>query len=334
MKRINLETLEKDAHLSSYAQLCEYIYHEIETGHLKPVKARGTNGKKPALYREYHLLEPGSGQDPYRLYEEELNYQMSTKISTDYYLRHLDQYKKDRAWVLKLNAYLLAQKDSAPTPTISKNERSFQIWGREKFLQAEQGKKILNRCGVAPSQLSFYETSEPLAYYSSHRRIPQNLLILENKDTFYSIRRHLMEYGETVFGTPFGTLIYGAGKGILRSYQDFSFCVEPYMRAQENQLYYFGDLDYEGIGIYERLAERFARNRLIPFVAAYERMIQKSRVYSELPETKAGQNRSIGGYFFSFFSERTVREMTKILESGRYIPQEILNIGDFQTEAG
>ena len=143
-----------------------------------------------------------------------------------------------------------------------------------------------------------------------------------------------MEYGETVFGTPFGTLIYGAGKGILRSYQDFSFCVEPYMRAQENQLYYFGDLDYEGIGIYERLAERFARNRLIPFIAAYERMIQKSRVYSELPETKAGQNRSIGGYFFSFFSERTVREMTKILESGRYIPQEILNIGDFKTEAG
>ena len=94
MKRVNLETLEKDAHLSSYAQLCEYIYHEIETGHLKPVKARGTNGKKPALYREYHILEPGSGQDPYRLYEEELNYQMSTKISTDYYLRHLDQYKK------------------------------------------------------------------------------------------------------------------------------------------------------------------------------------------------------------------------------------------------
>lgn len=337
MKRVNLETLEKTAHLPTYAQLCEYIYHEIKTGHLKPIKSCGTNGKKPALYREYRILEPDNRQDLYRMYAEELNYQMSTKISADYYLRHLDQYEKDRAWVLKLNAYLLAQKEDAPTPAVSKNERSFQIWGREKFLQAEQGKKILKRCGVAPSQLSFYETSEPLAYYSSHRTTPQNLLILENKDTFYSIRRHLMESGELVFGTPFGTLIYGAGKGILRSFQDFSFCVEPYMRAQENQLYYFGDLDYEGIGIFERLAEGFmgqhspVQSQLRPFVCAYETMLAKAKIVTELPQTKPGQNRKLTGYFFSFFSAKTVREMTRLLETGSYIPQEILNINDFKT---
>lgn len=41
-------------------------------------------------------------------------------------------------------------------------------------MQQEQGKKILKRCGMNTSQLSLYETSEPLAYYSHHRQTPQN----------------------------------------------------------------------------------------------------------------------------------------------------------------
>ena len=45
-------------------------------------------------------------------------------------------------------------------------------------------------------------------------------------------------------------MIYGAGKGIFKSFQDFEFCVEPYMKEKKNQIFYFGDLDYEGIGIY------------------------------------------------------------------------------------
>ena len=47
------------------------------------------------------------------------------------------------------------------------------------------------------------------------------------------------------------TEIFGAGKGIIRSFQDFDLCAEPYMKHPKNTIYYFGDLDYEGIGIYE-----------------------------------------------------------------------------------
>ena len=85
--------------------------------------------------------------------------------------------------------------------------------------------------------------------YTHTREVPQNLLLLENKDTFYSMRRHLLEGKDTILGMKIGTLIYGAGKGILKSFQDFSICAEPYMQNRQNQIYYFGDLDYEGIGI-------------------------------------------------------------------------------------
>ncbi len=332
MKRVKLEDIEREQKAESYEQLCNYIYEQIENGSLKPVKASKTNGKKPALYYEYWIIntESDDGFD-FELYEEELKYRMSTKISVDYYLRHLKQYHQDRKWVLMLNKYLLQVQEQETVVPVSKNERSFQIWNREKFLQSEQGKKILKRCGMNASQLSYYETSEPLSYYSRHRLIPQNLLILENKDTFYSMRRHLLEQGEAIFGISFGTLIYGAGKGILRSFQDFSFCVEPYMQAEGNRIYYFGDLDYEGIGIYERLAETFETRQypIQPFIEAYEKMLDKAEAVSALPMTKEKQNRRISGRFFAYFSELTVKRMKEVLEGGRYIPQEILNLEDF-----
>ena len=133
-----------------------------------------------------------------------------------------------------------------------------------------------------------------------------------------------------LLGTKIGTLIYGAGKGILRSFQDFDLCVEPYMADERNNIYYFGDLDYAGLGIYESLAKLCQDQReIIPFVPAYQAMIEKAMDTEELPYTKEGQNRHIGSLFFGRFPKETVDSMKKILEWGKYIPQEILNISDF-----
>lgn len=141
-----------------------------------------------------------------------------------------------------------------------------------------------------------------------------------------------MDGGETIFGCPFGTLVYGAGKGILRSFQEFSICAEPYMQAPENRIYYFGDLDYEGIGIYERLAEIFEKqeHNIQPFTQAYEKMLEKAAQTAGLPVTKEKQNRRLSGRFFACFSQQTVRRMKDVLEREQYIPQEILNIADFR----
>ena len=88
-------------------------------------------------------------------------------------------------------------------------------------------------------------------------------------------RRNYLLNGHTeIFGAEIGTLIYGAGKGIIRSFQDFDLCAEPYMKHPKNTIYYFGDMDYEGIGIYENLAEKFrSRWKIIPFVPAYQAML-------------------------------------------------------------
>lgn len=337
MKRISLEEL---LHMygydtRKYQEQYRLILNLIDRGELRPVLASGTNGKKPALYQEYRVVVL---KKDYTDLLEELKYKMTPLISVDFYLKHLDVYEEDRRWVLLLNDYLKWKQGELEYP-VSLNERSFDIWRREKFLSKEQGNKILKRCGIDTEMLNVYRTTEPLAYYSHTRSVPQKMLILENKDTFYSMRRHLLSGRETILGERIGTLIYGAGKSILKTFQDFDVCVEPYMQHQKNEILYFGDLDYEGIGIYENLVDMFeGRWKIDLFRAAYEMMLRKvekecsklleSGAEYVLPNTKDGQLRRDGVYFFSYFDECQVKQMRAILESGKYIPQEILNISD------
>ena len=326
MKRAQLDELLRTRQNLSYQEQYEYIRKLLDKGWIKPVKASRTNGKRPALYREYWILEE---KKDYSNYMEEISYTFSTMLSVDYYLAHPDVYEQDRPWVLRLNEYLRQHTDLMQIPE-SLNERSFEIWNREKFLDREQGKKILNRCGLRAEDLNTYRTTEPLPSYTHTRNTPQNLLILENKDPFFSMRNYLLNGHTEILGTETGTLIYGAGKKIIRTFQDFDLCAEPYMKVPENTIYYFGDLDYEGIGIYENLAEKFQdRWEIRPFVPAYEAMLEKADRVKMLPGTKEQQNRNIRTLFFDFFDEQTVERMKLILETDRYIPQEILNTADF-----
>ncbi|MGN0158616.1 MAG: Wadjet anti-phage system protein JetD domain-containing protein [Brotaphodocola sp.] len=339
MKRISLEELAPLKQNQTYRDQYQTVKDLIDQGAIQPVKASGTNGKKPALFREYWLIEEKKNYD---ILKEELKYQMTPLICVDYYLKHPDVYEEDRRWVLLLNHYLKNSKEKLDYP-LSVNERSFEIWKREKFLSKEQGKTILKHCGLEEKYLNMYGTTEPLAYYSHTRDVPQKLLIIENKDTFYSMRRHLLDGKSQILGESVGTLIYGAGKGILKSFRDFDLCVEPYMKVPENEILYFGDLDYEGIGIYESLAEMFENRWTIkPFIAAYDRMLEKAqglvqsrnvitedKLLTILPDTKEGQIRRDCTWFFSYFDEAQVQKMREILEKGKYIPQEILNISDF-----
>lgn len=274
MKKILLEKLLDNCKEQEYQKQYEYIINLLEEKKIKPVKASRLNGKSPALYREYWLLEETKD---YSNFIEELRYQIIPDISVDYYLRHLESYEADREWVLQLNKYLKERKETLQFK-VSANERSFEIWGREKFLSKGQGRRILKRCGL---EMSFFN-------------------------------------------------IYGAGKGIFRSFEDFDLCVEPYMKAAGNQIYYFGDLDYEGIGIYENLSANFGEKwNIVPFEAGYRKMLSKAKGVDSIPETKEGQNRNIKDIFFSYFSTEQVKRMKEILEKGYYIPQEILNISDF-----
>ena len=51
MKRITLEALLAKKRQADYGQQYMYITGLLESGRIRPLKASGKNGKKPALYR-------------------------------------------------------------------------------------------------------------------------------------------------------------------------------------------------------------------------------------------------------------------------------------------
>lgn len=324
-KKISLEEIEALLGKHQYLDLYQGILKLIDQGRIEPIKKSGLNGKRPALHQAYRIL---SVPEDNTAYEDELKYQLQSKLKIDFYSKNMKQYEQDRQAILKLNTFL-SQQEQLLKDKISLNERSYQIWQREKFLQREGGQRILKNLGLSLVDLNLYETAEPIAYYTHHKNQPQNILIIENKDTFYSMRRHLLGGNRQILGLDVGTLIYGGGKSVSKAFRDFDLSAEEYLLNKGNQFYYFGDLDYEGIHIYHQLAEVMEKDyKLTPFVKAYEAMIIKANGLS-LAKTKPGQNRYIALEFLNCFNQETSQQITELLERGDYIPQEILTITDF-----
>ncbi len=320
--KISLEELSKLYKITDYIKLAQAVIELLNLEQIKPIKSSGLNGKKPALYNMYKIIAKKEINSDIL---EELNYRLHPMLRLDYYYNNPDIYDIDRDNILKLSKFFKNKKKLLNTK-ISLNERSFQIWQREKYLKNGGGKRLLNNLGISLSYLNTYDTNEPLAYYSQHKSTPQNILILENEDTFYSFREHLINKNDKILGISIGTLIYGRGKGIIKSFREFDLVAEPYLLNKNNNLLYFGDLDYEGILIYESFYRQFYKEYLIePFINGYIRMLKYAQNL-DLPRTKEGQNKNIGDIFKSSFTDEENKIIDDILNKGLYIPQEILNI--------
>ncbi|MBQ3422062.1 MAG: hypothetical protein IJH34_10420, partial [Romboutsia sp.] len=177
---------------------------------------------------------------------------------------------------------------------------------------------------------------EPIAYYSVSNKTPQNVLIIENKDTFYSIRKYIKTISKNVLGVEISTVIYGAGNGRLPSINEIEEYTDEYISNLNNTFYYFGDIDYAGISIYESYRERNkGKIDWVPFKEGYEYILDK--VVSDintlddinsLPNTKDGQKDNRKGIFMDFFSDNYKDKIDKVLSHRKYIPQEALNFND------
>ncbi len=334
-KKVDYEYLIRGRKFAGYQEEAGFILDLIERGRISPVRSSGTNGKRPALFNRYWLF---SDEEDHTEVLEEVRFRLCPRIQTDYYRKHPEVYKREREYVLALNSWL--ERDRKDRKKISVNERSFEIWGKEKFLSGQKADGItaadvLKHCGISADELDVYATAEPFACFTLSRETPQNILILENLDPFYGLRKYLIETCGEIFGIRVSSLIYGGGKRVVSSLGDFEISAEAYMLKSGNVFLYAGDMDYEGIRIYESLAQKVGdRIEILPFVPYYEKMLEKAeKTELPLPMMKEGQTFVEGSGFFRFFSEKEKERMKKILKEGMYIPQEILNIKDYMENA-
>lgn len=119
------------------------------------------------------------------------------------------------------------------------------------------------------------------------------------------------------------TIIYGCGKNIEKSLEEYEYTVEEYL-LQPLRVLYWGDIDYEGISIYERLKKRYSKSFNIElFKKAYTSMLKLAEG-RELPQTSEKQNKNIDKVFLAEMLPYD-EEVLKLLQRGEYIPQEIVN---------
>lgn len=165
-------------------QLCAH-------GILAPVKVSGTNGRNPLLHNRYRKVAVGMEQG---LRLNLIN--LHSFIRSEVYSKSPQAYSEDQSYILALDVFLKDphQRESLGE-FISVNERSFQIFRDEKFLFSDRGRIFLKRIGRTLTELSCYMTTEPFFFIDyrskqvaeNHPNKAYTALIVENKDTFYSI---------------------------------------------------------------------------------------------------------------------------------------------------
>lgn len=170
--RVSLDELTEKYKGLEYRDFYEKIMGLIKAGDLTPVKRSPLNGKNPPLPVRYTKMIEA---EDYSNLTDELKFHFSPYLDNSYYLKHPDIYKKERKYALALSKYFDKYGNNDREP-VSVNERSFEIWGCEKFIEKENGRTILKHCGKKISDLSVYETREPLACFTLSREIPQNVI--------------------------------------------------------------------------------------------------------------------------------------------------------------
>ncbi|MDD4583373.1 MAG: DUF2220 family protein, partial [Eubacteriales bacterium] len=230
----------------------------------------------------------------------------------------------DRSIIETISDFL-KQKDK---DFVTVNERAYELFGDEKFFKGEgkersPGETILKRLGVSYLDIGCQETLEPFFSFQKKNFNALNsrkIYIIENKDTFWSFKRVIMDSIPT-FKTDM--LIYGEGRKIISS---FKFMNEYYVEPERDQFHYFGDLDAEGINIYCELLDQYPQYKIFPFYEGYQAVLEigSGKAPVKTPKRQKISKKNIGR-FLNGFDSHVAKELKILLEEGYYIPQEALS---------
>lgn len=287
---------------------------------LVPIKASRTNGNRVfPIFMKYRVSLPAESFDT----ELDKISKLHPVLQNRGVLQSKPaEYAKYQHEIQLLDQYLFSYPiDRIP---ISRKERSFEIFEEEKILDDAVFCRLLERMGLGKQELAFYDTPEYCFNdYIPERKENMTLLICENKDIWFNIRRRMFENGaDTIFGTRIDGVVYGCGnqisqKNALTSYTEF-------MGGAQISYIYWGDIDRAGFNIFLSLVKNNPTLSITIFTPAYEQMLHCAKA-KNIPDS--ADNRGIFGdyeeIYLAFSAEDRAFLQSSIQENKR-IPQEII----------
>ena len=314
-KRISLEELSRFC--TGYEHLYEQINDLVERGSLTPIKSSGTNGnQKNPLFMRYNICIENTIQ----VSPDEINALHPRLSANGYLLRNRMQFVNNRAFLCRLTEWLTNQKGN---DIMSRRERSFAIFGEEKEL--DNHLRLLEAIGISGATLRYYETPEQcFSDYIPIRKPTMTLVICENKDIWFNIRRLMYESGAcSLFGTHIDGVIFGQGNDITGKDKFRSYA--QYLGADDVSFLYCGDIDRAGFDIFLRLCKAADELHIELFFPAYQKMLELSRNI-QLPDSDDG--RCIMpemSAILPLFAADDQKHIAQILNDNKRLPQEILS---------
>ncbi|PFE28570.1 cytoplasmic protein [Bacillus anthracis] len=306
-----------------YFRFSTTLENMVEEERIRPVKARGHNHQIPPVFNEYRLVKQERITNPTHI----------KKLMTDYPLFNMTafydeaEFEKWKFYIDRVHAFLTHNSDTKKN-MLKANERSFELFRNEKFLLDKEGIKFLANLGLTLSDLNCRRTYEPFVEYQSDpSKKPKNILIIENRDTFDSVKELMMDGIDTWSGITFDMVIYGEGDKIQRSF----YFLEEY-KLEDYEVYYFGDLDARGIHICSELIK--IDSRVKPFTPFYIELLNRygyepsaRTIERKLKQTIIDDSLKLFSSFFEGDYIDELKKYTKINQNVQtYIPQEGLNL--------
>ncbi len=259
----------------SYDALFSHVKELVAQGRLSPVHSSGGNGRIPSLFRRYRIIRIKEAMEDYR--KEIIALHPSLHIEG--YLVEPHRYPVHRELLLPLSSALGKRPDWFSS-CMSLNEKSFLLYGDEKRLVRERRKMeaILSFNGLSWALFHAYETPEPFFSWnipveqtasSSQAAAQENdipgypsspwqtdtVLVLENKDIWYTLIDLAREHHfPMLFPECVTCLIYGEGNKVCREQGSLTeYLEQAHPDALSGRIWYAGDLDAEGVRIWQRM---------------------------------------------------------------------------------
>ena len=282
---------------TSYEDFALLINDLVQRGILNVVKQQGYNQKTILLANAYRIVHSKIPAD-FLQEIERFHFLLDPLIKLEaYYNLASSEWTNDLPYILLINDFIQAQ--GLPDDEATAPERSYALVGDEKWIDEKRSSDLYlpDPLMLAVNQLA--QGGET----SLH-------LVVENKTAFHALLEYLPD-------TTFCSLIYGAGWKITADI--FMLDKQLGLKNREHCIYYFGDLDYEGISIWHTLNMRYPALPALPF---YSALLSK-------PAARGKENQVCNeealAHFLTYFPAPEQERIRDILGNGGYYPQEALN---------
>lgn len=323
-KVITETELQKLSRETDYLLFHGEVERMAEDGLLSPVKASGKNGRIPPLFNKYRIIKP---KEDFTEYLESIR-RLNPHLNISEYRKRPELYKKHRELVEGISHYLWHHAELLLEP-MSRKERSFSIWGREKLIDQNFSlvREVLRFNHLGEDFLNYYDTPEPFFEFVHSQSPEMSALILENKDTWFTFRKLMQFTGRNVIaGQVVDLLIYGEGNKITKkgALEDYARGMLNRQAGQTIRFLYFGDLDREGIRLFFRTREANPGLSIEPFAALYLLMLQLAHGRN-MPVSMDKRDIPVAVEDFAQGLGCDQAKILNLLNQGFYIPQEIIN---------